>query len=246
MIPAPPGKERVGNWLFRYRSYLPPLLLGVLGAALFQRRGRTHLGLDPHMAQIGLLVAAVGLMVRAAVVGTAPRGTSGRNTKEQVAEQLNTTGLYSVVRHPLYLGNLLLWLGPAIAVGGWWPAGVIAVAFAAFYRPIIAAEEAFLERRFGADYQKWAQTTPALLPNPSRWRRPALPYSWKTVLRQEYYGVFTVVAFFVALEATAQRINTGSFGVSRFWLGLLAAVTVITGTLRFFQRYTTILNVPGR
>ncbi|MGB8874133.1 MAG: hypothetical protein WCC75_12145, partial [Desulfobaccales bacterium] len=43
--------------------------------------------------------------------GLPPRGTSGRNTQGQVAETLNTTGIYSLVRNPLYLGNFLIWLG---------------------------------------------------------------------------------------------------------------------------------------
>ncbi|MGC9453013.1 MAG: methyltransferase family protein, partial [Oceanipulchritudo sp.] len=47
-------------------------------------------------------------------------GTSGRNTKQQVAYSLNTTGFYSVVRNPLYLGNFFMYLGIALFTHHWW------------------------------------------------------------------------------------------------------------------------------
>ena len=53
-------------------------------------------------------------------MGFAPRGTSGRNTLGQVAEVLNTSGMYSVVRNPLYLGNFVIWLGLALFIKVWW------------------------------------------------------------------------------------------------------------------------------
>ena len=36
--------------------------------------------------------------------------TSGKNTAKQIAESLNTSGIYSVLRNPLYLANFLNWL----------------------------------------------------------------------------------------------------------------------------------------
>ena len=53
----------------------------------------------------------MGFLFRAWAIGTTPAGTSGRNTKEQVAEVLNSTGIYSIVRHPLYVGNYFMWIG---------------------------------------------------------------------------------------------------------------------------------------
>ncbi len=58
-----------------------------------------------------MVISFFGLALRVIVVGHAPYGTSGRNTREQVADTLNTTGMYSIVRHPLYLANYLIILG---------------------------------------------------------------------------------------------------------------------------------------
>ena len=52
-----------------------------------------------------------GLGIRVFTVGFTPKNTSGRNTAEQIADVLNTSGIYSMVRHPLYVGNFFMWLG---------------------------------------------------------------------------------------------------------------------------------------
>ena len=58
---------------------------------------------------IFLAVSLLGEAIRIITVGHAPRNTSGRNTTEgQVADVINTSGIYSIIRHPLYVGNFLL------------------------------------------------------------------------------------------------------------------------------------------
>jgi protein-S-isoprenylcysteine O-methyltransferase Ste14 len=237
----------LGAWLFRYRSYIPPLMLVILVLALIDgRAGRASPGLDRRFLALGLVPTAIGFVIRALVVGTAPRGTSGRGTQKQVAEQLNTSGCYSVVRHPLYLGNFLLWIGLATTTGVWWAPLAVGFAFALCYRPILAYEEQFLSGRFGAAYVEWAGRTRAFWPNVRRWRPPALPFSLKTILRQEYYGVFTVVFFLVILELAANVIDHDGWRVGKAWVMLLVATTVITGILRLLQRHTSVLDVEGR
>jgi protein-S-isoprenylcysteine O-methyltransferase Ste14 len=239
--------ERSGAWLFQRRSYVPPLLLIGVSLAASERPGRDGVpGLEAPLALTGLAVALVGLAIRALVIGSAPGGTSGKNREAQIATTLTTTGLYSVVRHPLYLGNLCLWLGPAIAAGTWWGVVIVALAFSLYYERIMYAEEAFLRRAFGAEYLAWATATPAFIPALSRWRPAALPFSGRTVLRQEYYALASTAAMFVVLELVAVWVDSGRPGLSWPWRGLALAVFVIAGALRFLQRQTRILDVDGR
>jgi protein-S-isoprenylcysteine O-methyltransferase Ste14 len=244
---GPETARRLGALLFRYRSYIPPLLLVILAAALWaDRDGRPGPGLEGRFLGLGLVPIALGFLIRAAVVGTAPRGTSGRSTLEQVAESLNTTGLYSVIRHPLYLGNFFLWVGLAITTGVWWAPPAIALAFVLFYRPIVATEEAFLARAFGEEFTRWAAATPGYWPNLRRWRPSRLPFRVKIVLRQEYYGFFIVVLFVVVLEAVASITFGAGWRLDPPWLIALGAATLIAGLLRWLQRNTSFLDVEGR
>ncbi len=239
--------ERSGAWLFQRRSYVPPLLLIGVALTATERPGRDAVpGLEVPLVAAGLAVALVGLVIRALVIGSAPGGTSGKNREAQVATSLNTTGLYSVVRHPLYLGNLCLWLGPAITAGTWWGVVIVGLAFSLYYERIMYAEEAFLRRAFGAEYVAWASVTPALVPALSRWRPAALPFSLRTVLRLEYYALFSTVSMFVVLELVTVWVESGRPALSRAWLGLSIAVVGLSALLRFLQRQTRVLHVDGR
>src|SRR5262245_26050620 len=101
--------ERQGIWLFRWRSYLPLALIpfAVWALSLNKTYFAGSKSLDSLYEIACLCISLIGLGIRFVVHGYALEGTSGRNTREQIADNLNTTGLYSLVRHPLYLGNIL-------------------------------------------------------------------------------------------------------------------------------------------
>jgi protein-S-isoprenylcysteine O-methyltransferase Ste14 len=152
-----------GNWLFRWRSYLPlaivPLLLLALNDAGYARSRA-----DFIYQGLCLLISFTGLAIRCVAIGYAARGTSGRNTAGQMAATVNTAGLYAVVRHPLYLGNFTIFLGMVLSIGVWWFALVFALLFWVYYERIMYAEEEFLRGKFGQAYTDWANATPAFIP----------------------------------------------------------------------------------
>jgi len=188
-----------------------------------------------------------GLAIRVVTVGHVPRGTSGRNTHEgQVAEVLNTSGIYSVVRHPLYLGNFVIWLGIAMFCRLWWLTAIFALAFWIYYERIMFAEGEFLRRKFGEAYLAWAEKTPAFLPRLTGWRRPELPFSLRTVLRREYPGLFAICACFFALEAYQRVVIRGEWRPNPLWTGVFIAGLLAFLALRTLKRRTMLLVVDGR
>jgi protein-S-isoprenylcysteine O-methyltransferase Ste14 len=248
MAPLREHLEQTGNWLFAWRSYLPAIFLALL---FFGMRNFNYLG-GQHEYQeawaVGCLaVSLAGLCLRALVVGYAPQRTSGRNTTEQIADQLNTTGMYSLVRHPLYLGNFLIWLGISSFCLLWWLTVIFMLLFCVYYERIMFAEEEFLRRKFGDRFLDWAAATPAFLPRLRRWRPPALPFSLRNVLRREYTALLGIFVAFSALEVQEHLVVEHRLLVSEpTWHFLLAAAACVAVALRYLKRHTEALSVEGR
>lgn len=239
--------RRSGDWLFRHRSYLPIVLVAVMAAAMQHFAyplGRHEL--QEFWSHVCLTVSLFGLLLRAWVVGHAPSGTSGRNTKMQLASRLNTTGLYSLVRHPLYLGNFFIWAGIVLFAGLWWLMLIYALLFWAYYERIMFAEEEFLSARFGTEFQKWAERTPAFFPKFRGWNRADLPFSFRNVLRREYTALFGILAAFGVLEFGEHLLIERKFRLDMEWqlLALFGLAQLIV--LRFLKRHTLVLHVEGR
>ncbi len=239
--------ERTGDLFFRWRSYLPLFLGALFIAALLSY---PHPAAAPRPGRLWqmfcLLLSLAGEGLRFFTVGYAPRGTSGRNTRGQVAESLNTTGMYSVVRNPLYLGNFLIWLGLALFVGVWWCTVIIFLAFTIFYERIIFAEEKFLREKFGAAFSDWAAATPAIIPRLTGWRPPELTFSWKSALARDYSSFFAAIASFTALTIIRDLIQIGSISLDKTWLIIFFGGLIIYLLLRTLKKKTQILSTADR
>lgn len=239
--------EASGKLLFRWRSYLP-LALFVLILASFQYFSYPFgsKSLDHAWEWFCLLVGFVGLILRGLVAGYVPRGTSGRNTKRQVAETLNTTGIYSVVRNPLYLGNFLMGLAVALFLRVWWVPLIYFLSFTLYYERIIFAEEMFLLEKFGKDYIAWASRTPAFLPRVSQWQRPSLAFSWRTLLRREYQSVYALIMAIFTLEELTELYMGHGWHVDAMWIWIVGLSTCGYVITRFLHKKTNVLRVEGR
>jgi len=236
-----------GNWLFRWRSFLPlaMIVLVLLGLNDFRYPSGNH-SLDLEWEIFCFAIGLAGLAVRALTVGCVTDGTSGRNTRDQEARVLNTTGMYSVVRHPLYLGNYLMWLAVILLTRTWYVPTVMTLAFWLYYERIMFAEEAFLRERFGEEFSSWARRTPAILPAFKAWKSPSLPFSVRTVLRREYSGLFGLVVAFTVVEMMEDFAATGSIQIDRLWATVFGCTLVVYLLLRTLKRRTGLLNVEGR
>ncbi|MBA4349268.1 MAG: hypothetical protein C0415_04675 [Thermodesulfovibrio sp.] len=240
--------EKQGNWLFRWRSYLPLLILPILLIALNESEFFERvLGVSDLFWEIlCLLLSFVGLTIRCLTIGYTPKGTSGRNTKEQIAEVLNTTGMYSVVRHPLYLGNFIIFLGIILFIQVWWFALIAVLAFFIYYERIMFAEEAFLLAKYGVLFSEWAGKTPAFLPKFKNWQKPVLPFSFKNVLKREYTAFFVITTSFPVLDALEDLFVEGKLQLDIGW-GLLFIIGLITYLLlRTLKKKSNLLDVEGR
>ena len=235
-----------GTWLFRHRSWLPlvplALVLALLPFAPDPRLEPPH----PWWDSLCLGLSLTGVLVRALTIGTKPRGTSGRNRRAQVASRLNTTGMYSIVRHPLYVGNALMWAGVALYPRMWTAAVLAAAFFWVYYERIMYAEEDFLRRQHGDVFREWAAATPAFFPDFSLWVRPDLPFALRAVLAAEYPGFLGLAASFMTIRTASDLIFLHHVEMHAFWLALFGTAVVGYGVLRTLRKRTRLLKVAGR
>ena len=190
-----------GDFLFEKRSFLPLIIL-VIGMSVFAYGKYFGIeGLTAWFPQswmfICLAVALFGLLIRIYTVGHTPIGTSGRNTKAgQVANELNTTGIYSTVRHPLYVGNFFMWLGVGMITANAWFIIAFILFYYLYYERIMYAEESFLRNKFGDSYLNWANTLPAFIPSLKNFTSPNNSFSLKKVLKSEKNGLAAIFVLF--------------------------------------------------
>src|SRR5262249_5807874 len=119
------------------------------------------------------------------------------------AEHLNTTGLYSLMRHPIYVANFLVFMGVTLFFHEWAITLIAVLVYWMYYERIMLAEESFLRKTFGQEFDEWASRTNAVFPRWRNWRRPDLPFSFLTVLRREYSTFFAIIAVMTSLELAA-------------------------------------------
>jgi len=142
----------------------------------------------PALILLGFLLLALGLaqVVRARLRGAGPV----------------TDGLYSLVRHPQYLGVSILTLG--FVLYGLRPIDFIAWANLVLLQLILAgAEEAKLQERFGRSYASYRERVPFILPFlPRRLRQRfggVFPAGWKRKLAIALIYLLVMVALIVSL-----------------------------------------------
>lgn len=241
---TPSRLARTGELLFRKRTLLGVAQVGLVGLAVATYPADAPV---PSMRlALGLLLTGTGLFLRAWVAGTTPAKTSGRLVHRQQARTLNTTGAYSVMRHPLYLANLLVLVGVAVRVPSPWLAPAMTVFFAMSMVPILVAEEAFLSRRFGPVHAAWAARTPRLLPRPYRYRPAVLPGSMRTALRRET-STWLGAVLVHALLTVGLAARTAGDPIP--WAGTVVAVggmALVASVVKLLKYRTRLLHVTGR
>jgi protein-S-isoprenylcysteine O-methyltransferase Ste14 len=193
------------SWLLRFRWIMPLALLplAILAALQADIGASGHLGrsLRDTWEVLCLAVAFAGLAIRVLTVGFGEDGPQRR-----LDDALSSTGMYSIVRYPLYLGTYVSLLGLSLLPGAiWFPLAVSAV-FLLWYGRVVQQTE--LTSKLKHDGRRREAITPPLfLPNPLLWRQPSGRFSIHRALRREYNDFYFVVAGFVGLELACDLLG---------------------------------------
>lgn len=117
-----------------------------------------------YISLVGDALVALGLFIDLLVFRENSYGAS--NIKVEEEQRVTSTGPYAFVRHPMYVGVLIMIIGAPLALGSWWGLGIIALVVPGLAWRILD-EEKLLEKDL-LGYQEYEQKV----------RYRLVPYLW--------------------------------------------------------------------
>ncbi len=145
----------IRNLFFKSRSFTPiPILLMML---YFARPNSPYFFL-------GIVLIVIGEIIRLRSVSFAGGETRTMNVG---ASSICKSGPYSIVRNPLYIGNMMIYVGFAFVAGSVYVVTISTITFVYFfiqYSLIISLEEEALEEKFGDEYITYKKLVPSIIP----------------------------------------------------------------------------------
>ena len=153
---------------------------------------------------IGIFMVILGLLIRFFSEGFAGNWMRANEVK---ADYILDEGLYSIMRHPLYLGNFFVGFGFTLASSFYTPLllSFYSIVFFVYYYLIIREEESYLENKFGERFTRYREKTPAVFPDFKKWKRGQ--FLGRNALRMESSTYFIVGSIFVLFLIKVFLIN---------------------------------------
>lgn len=224
--------ESQGRAYYRYRKTFPVLYL-IVGVFVWQwsqpfiaqsRHPEAEIIYETVCLVLSLSGFAIRLLTRA-LEQTVTR--KGKNT-QPFAEILNTKGMYSIVRHPLYFADFFIYLGLVLYVQNFKFITCYFLLFTVFFERIISAEESYLKQKFGKSFLDWIAKTPIFFPDISLLQTKGVSFSWTNALMRETPTILKITLLFYLLEWT-NHFTTGHT-VETFWHIIAISTLLIAAT----------------
>lgn len=227
---------KAGNFFFRYRNALFPLVFVML---FFE--GTWPL-FDNHLIEmwemvIGIIIALSGQTLRALTIGLAYIKRGGKK-KQVYAETLVQDGIFAHCRNPLYLGNILIILGVGIA-GNSRIFVLFGIPFLLFaYLAIIHAEENYLRKKFGQEFEDYCKRVNRIIPDFSGIGNTikSMEFKWNRLVVKEYATPFAWITGLTVLIMKDTYLEYG-YAASKYTLWPLAILSMVTTGAFFVAWY---------
>lgn len=151
----------------RFLQYWLPLIVAVLllGPGEWFGESLIRENFVPHSDFVGNI--GLGFCVIGAIVACWSRYLLGKNwslsVQRKESHELIQNGIYKILRHPIYTGLLILFIGNAIIVGDYRGIIAVIVVFISFWFKLLK-EEKILTDTFGNKYIDYKNRTKALIP----------------------------------------------------------------------------------
>ena len=181
----------IRKFFFKHRSFTPtPIAFMIIYFA----------GANSSYRITGTILLLLGEGIRIWAVSHAGGAT---RTRDVGAPSLCTSGPYAQTRNPLYVGNMLMYVGIVLIAGmpnELFAAIVTAVFFIVQYSLIISLEEETLDKLFREEYSEYKQNVPPIFPKLKPWRggknrKPATILQTLKIEKRTLQNVFLIILF---------------------------------------------------
>jgi protein-S-isoprenylcysteine O-methyltransferase Ste14 len=224
-------KLKLGNFFFKHRSFTPIPII-VLVFIIFRPVDLEEKNIIINLA--GLLISLLGETVRIFAVGFSFPGTSGREMYLR-ADDLNTTGIYSIARNPLYIGNFLVFTGVVVVFSNLFAVLVFALFIILQYYFIILAEEEYLKGKYGGEYETYCSRVRRIIPTLGSYNKNRNPFNLKKIIFKENDSVFNMLMMFLLVLLYKERIFHGKISRPLAFIipaGILIALYIIVKIIK--------------
>ncbi len=225
----------VGNFLFRHRNYIFPILYLILfipSPAIFD---------DFYIPVIiGLSVALFGQAIRILTIGLVYIIRGGRH-RQIYAKELVTDGIFAHCRNPLYLGNILILTGSGIMSNSLVSLLIFLPLFIFAYQAIVIAEEDFLNDRFGPQYKNYLKRVNRWVPNLKGIGNTinSSTFKWRRVIVKEYNSIYIWLTGAVLLILKNYRSYSTAQNFHKslpFFILVIFSLTVCYSIVRYLKK----------
>jgi len=225
----------IGNFLFRHRNYIFPILYLILfvpSPKIFD---------DFYIPVIiGLSVALFGQAIRILTIGLVYIIRGGRH-RQIYAKELVTDGIFAHCRNPLYLGNILILTGSGIMSNSLVSLLIFLPLFVFAYQAIVIAEENFLNDRFGPQYKNYLKSVNRWVPNLKGIGNTinSSTFKWRRVIVKEYNSIYIWLTGAVLLILKNYRSYSTAQNFHKslpFFILVIFSLTVCYSIVRYLKK----------
>jgi protein-S-isoprenylcysteine O-methyltransferase Ste14 len=112
---------------------------------------------------IGMALFVIGLLIRIYSILTLKQYFTYSVAKVE-NHKIIETGLYKFIRHPGYLGQLIIFIGISASISNWLSMLLMMIPVLLGYLYRIKVEEKFMTAQFGEDYKNYQERTKRIIP----------------------------------------------------------------------------------
>ena len=194
--------SEISALFFKYRSYTPiPFLVLCIA----------YINANIWSIIVGFFIALSGELIR--LWGVSWAGSETRTTGDVGGTFLIVSGPFARVRNPLYVGNILLYVGLGLMSFALFPYLQIAglIFFYVQYNFIVSEEENYLHNTFGQEFENYVKNVPRFFPRLTKYKSENAvqpPFNFKAGLRSEKRSLqaFGIVVLTIILLWYFQRL----------------------------------------